>query len=82
MNAYHIGKLVGEHYIGGERVTNNHVADRFGNIPYACFMFNDQVIAMTEDDYKQARAIGQACRCNNCICCEALRYVKEMTGTE
>lgn len=61
---------------------DRYMTDRFGNVAYAMFRFDDQVIAMTEDDYKQARAIGQICRCRNCVCCEALRYVKEVTGKE
>lgn len=59
-----------------------YVTDRFGNIPYACFRHDDQIVAMTREDYVYALTVANICNCGKCVCCEARRYVKEVTGHE
>jgi hypothetical protein len=54
--------------------------DRFGNIPYALFRNHGRVVAMTEEDYRLAKATARICRCNTCDCCRAVEYVTEVTG--
>lgn len=39
---------------------------------YAVFRFNDEILQLTEYQFKQAVADGRICRCNSCLVCKAL----------
>ena len=40
--------------------------DRVGNVPYALFRHRHETIAMTKEDYAEARAIAVKCPCRDC----------------
>jgi hypothetical protein len=56
--------------------------DRFNNVPYALFRNYGRLVAMTREDYEQARRIAAVCRCGRCDCCRAVEYVIEVTGKD
>lgn len=41
---------------------------------YAVFRFNDEILQLTEYQFKQAVADGRICRCNSCLVCKALEH--------
>ena len=44
---------------------------------YAVFRFNDEILHLTESQFKQAVADGRICQCNSCLACRALEYQEE-----
>lgn len=59
----------------------NNMTDRFGNVPYVLFRNHGRVIAMTREDYDEARKIAAMCRCGDCDQCRAVEYHREATGS-
>ena len=44
---------------------------------YAVLRFNGEVLHLTEQQFKQAVADGQKCRCGDCLACACLNYKRE-----
>lgn len=51
-----------------------------GQLPYVQFRVNGSIVSMTRPQYEQALRDAKLCRCGTCVCCEAVRYHREVTG--
>jgi hypothetical protein len=52
-------------------------------IPFALFRTHDgRTVAMSKEQYEQARAVARICRCGTCDCCRAVEYVTETEAAQ
>jgi hypothetical protein len=51
-------------------------------VPFAQFLFNDEVVSMNKQQFEQAVKEGKLCRCQSCLACRAKEYFEETNPTK